>query len=501
MPTKVLNVTTPSKFTKKKKIKERKKRKVKSKGWLETPDDWARFDAWAAVNAQPRKIPEPLPIIRETRPLSQFKKRIKVLSFPMKKTDESGLELGVSKAALKAKPSKRIKKLAKFTFKETVDVCREIPIKIRKATLRYEPTTRIIELSRPLIRIPEECKALEVSQKALKHETTDRERMMALSKKAVECPHFLLTDEEKEMLMTPAGIMKSALIYEFTPWMSLLSLPSYRNLKDRNDKNAQAWKKKIIEESELRGKKALEEKLRKKQKMIKKKEEEFEFQDEEIDQKSLLPEEAKDEEIETQEKGERKRKRESSRETDNESEEAKRRKIERDAWRFAPSPFQEIGVKQSALKAIASPRVKELSKANVRKSQAYWENPFEVSKSALSASASARILEMSNPINPRDPVDKSPPREKDNYGRPIFPMPAYGKVLPEVKYKKSECKNTEKNNNNNNNQQAVSKKRSLNAIVFESSIDPYLDSQRAKIQKSERRKLAQMENKSDSEVT
>lgn len=72
--------------------------------------------------------------------------------------------------------------------------------------------------------------------------------------------------------------------------------------------------------------------------------------------------------------------------------------------------------------------------------------------------------------------------------------------MPEVKYKKSECKNAEKNNNNNN-QQAVSKKRSLNAIVFESSIDPYLDSQRAKIQKSERRKLAQMENKSDSEVT
>lgn len=72
---------------------------------------------------------------------------------------------------------------------------------------------------------------------------------------------------------------------------------------------------------------------------------------------------------------------------------------------------------------LASSRVKELSKANIHKSQAYWENPFEVSKSALSASASARILELSNPLNPRDPVEKSPPREKDKFGKPIIPMP------------------------------------------------------------------------------
>lgn len=155
--------------------------------------------------------------VRETRPLSQLKKRIEVLSLPTKKTDESEvyrLDLGVSKAALKAKPSKRIKKLAKFIFKET-DACREIPIKIRKAALRYEPTVRIIEISRPLIRAQQKCKAIEVSQKALNHETTDRERIMASSKKTIECPD-LLTDEEKDELMTPTGVMKSALTYEVT---------------------------------------------------------------------------------------------------------------------------------------------------------------------------------------------------------------------------------------------------------------------------------------------
>lgn len=67
-----------------------------------------------------------------------------------------------------------------------------------------------------------------------------------------------------------------------------------------------------------------------------------------------------------------------------------------------------------------------------------------------------------------------------------------------MKYKKPECKSDE--NENKTDQKELSKKKPLNPIVFESSIDPYLDPQRAKIQKNERRKLAQRENKSDSGV-
>ena len=144
-----------------------------------------------------------------------MKKRIQVLAQPMKKMDSSAvcrLDLSISKAALNAKPSKRIKKLAKFVFKEP-PYCREFPIKIRKATLTYEPSERIIEISKPFIRISEECKALEISQKALKHKTTKRERMMAISKKALECPE-LLSDEERDQLMTPTGIRKSAFTYK-----------------------------------------------------------------------------------------------------------------------------------------------------------------------------------------------------------------------------------------------------------------------------------------------
>lgn len=143
-----------------------------------------------------------------------MKKRIQILSQPTK-SDTSAvcrLDWSVSKAALKAKPSKRIKKLAEFILKEPLH-CREFPIKIRKAALSYEPSERIIEISKPHIRISNECSALEVSQKALNHETTARERMMALSKKVTDCPD-LLSDEERSQLITPTGIMRSALTYK-----------------------------------------------------------------------------------------------------------------------------------------------------------------------------------------------------------------------------------------------------------------------------------------------
>ena len=153
--------------------------------------------------------------MRLVKPLKLMKKRIQVLSQPGKKYDSGAvcrLDLSVSKAALNAKPSKRIKELAKLILKEEPK-CREFPIKVRKAALRYKPSERIIEISKPFIRVSEECKSLEVSLHALKHKTTARERIMALAKKIIECPDSL-TDEERNQLMTSTGIMKSALTYK-----------------------------------------------------------------------------------------------------------------------------------------------------------------------------------------------------------------------------------------------------------------------------------------------
>lgn len=46
--------------------------------------------------------------------------------------------------------------------------------------------------------------------------------------------------------------------------MNYLSLPSYRFLKDRTDDDANKWKKFILEENDFRGKRALEEKAKRK---------------------------------------------------------------------------------------------------------------------------------------------------------------------------------------------------------------------------------------------
>lgn len=37
--------------------------KIKLSGWLKTPADWARFNAWAKIKARPRKIPEPPEVV------------------------------------------------------------------------------------------------------------------------------------------------------------------------------------------------------------------------------------------------------------------------------------------------------------------------------------------------------------------------------------------------------------------------------------------------------
>lgn len=46
------------------------------KGWLKTPADWARFDAWAKVRSLPKKIPVEEPIVTKRFPPLYLSKNI-----------------------------------------------------------------------------------------------------------------------------------------------------------------------------------------------------------------------------------------------------------------------------------------------------------------------------------------------------------------------------------------------------------------------------------------
>ncbi|XP_012281632.1 DNA ligase 1 [Orussus abietinus] len=564
----------PAKAEKAKPKAKNKRQKLNLKGWLKTSADWARFEAWAKINAQPRKIPEPEPTVRPSKPLSQLKKRILVLAIPHKKQDPSKicrLNLSVSKAALQVKPSKRIKSLARPRFYE-VEHCREFPIKISKAALLYEASPRIIEISQPRIYEPEECRVLEISESALKHKPTPREERLALAKKIVECPHGL-TEEEMTILMTPWGIRRSALMYKSTPWVKFLAMPSYRFLKDRNDRKARQWKKMILDESETRGKKAFEEKREKERReLLKKKAEEkkegaesAEKGDQKKDalnaKKETVDEEKKKagegdameekEEEKVEEAGEEEKTKNAddtaedadaaetadtpektadkeetgdSHVKENEGEEAvetvnlgeghtktalsaksaknrttkpaeekkseadgekeKKRKAERNAWRFMPTPCKDkpFKISKAALSTTASARMNDLATPLKHDSKSCRENPFKVKKSALNYQASPRVTELSKPQSPRDPVQRTPPRQKDDFGRPIFPMPVYGKILPQVKpIKLRQC------NDKEDIKQPDEKEEEIDPIVFEPTIDPCIDLARARRQKKARK--------------
>ena len=143
-----------------------------------------------------------------------MKKKIAVLSRPNKQHDtECRTDLGVSKKALTAKPSKRILELAKFVVKHYPS-CRSFPVKISRAALRYKASQRIIDISRPHDFISEHCKSLSMSQSALiRKGTSVRLKRLALAKMANECPESI-TAEEMNYLMTPTGIYRSALEYK-----------------------------------------------------------------------------------------------------------------------------------------------------------------------------------------------------------------------------------------------------------------------------------------------
>ncbi|XP_047343817.1 calponin homology domain-containing protein DDB_G0272472-like [Vespa velutina] len=465
---------------------KKKRRKKPVKTWLKTPADWAQFYAWAQIKAQPRKYPEPEPIIRPSKPLHLLRRRIKLLSENPKRGDPSKYckpaETEVSRAALNAVTTKRLLKLS-LPKLHICDYGRELPTVIHKATLQYIPSKRIQSLSQPKIFEPEECKPVDIPSDT-KNKRQARKRLLKLKKKLIECPEGL-TDEEKRELFTDVGIRKSALTYEITPWMEILALPGYTILKFRDDEDAEKWKKMFLENYEVRGKKAIEEQRKrieekeKKEKKKKKKKEDEEKEKDEGDEKK--DEETKDEKTE--------------------KETAEKRKQIKHAWRYAPLPCKTYEdaffTKKAALNAKASPRTNELAKHTEHKDLTTKEHPYDVKKSALSATSSGRTNELAKPKQPRDPIEKPPPREKNIYGQIIFIKPIYGKVLPKTKpYKMGECPKKE-----DKKEKKKKKERSIDPIVYEPTIDPCIYPKLAKKQMRERKRIDKRKGKIDKDET
>ncbi|XP_053985947.1 uncharacterized protein LOC128880180 [Hylaeus volcanicus] len=445
----------------------------KLKGWLQTPADWARFNAWAKINAQPKKIPEHEPIVRPSRPLCQLRKRLKILAQPRKTPDpriNCVLDHSISKAALIFCPSRRLVLLSL----PNVRLCDygRVFYKVSPAALKYEASDRICELSQPRVHLPEECKPPRVRM-CEQRRVVDPERLkkLALAKKLLHCPEQL-TPEEIAEIFTPHGIKRSALVYEITPWMEYLALPSYKRIKYRKDENALTWKKVIIEDGPERGKSALAE------------------QEKRIGRKRKYKEL---EEGEEGEEGEEKGGDGDAEPKDDEEKKAKRRKIEKHAWRYAPHPCKDdpYVVKRGVLEGKVPPGLEKLAEPRVHKSKAIRSDPFKVRKGALTASASARVESLAKPINPLSPIERRPPREKDKYGKPIFKMPVYGKVLPKVKeYKMRDCPPEDKEKT-----KKVAKKRPIDPIAYEPTYDPCIYPGLAKRQKRERKRAERVRTK------
>ena len=155
-----------------------------------------------------------IPQVRPSKPLSQLRKRIKMLSKPKERIDESihcKLDLAISKAALKASPSKRTILLSLPNIK-LVDFGR-VYYKVSPAALNYQASQRIIELSLPRVILPEECKPSRLMLHEKRELDEDRLRKLALAKKLLDCPEQL-TKEEIEELFTPYGIKRTVLSYQ-----------------------------------------------------------------------------------------------------------------------------------------------------------------------------------------------------------------------------------------------------------------------------------------------
>ncbi|XP_015429497.1 PREDICTED: uncharacterized protein LOC107186190 [Dufourea novaeangliae] len=459
---------------------------LKLKGWLKTPADWTRFNAWTKVNALPKKVPAPEPIVRPSKPLSQLRKRMKVLARHRERPDLSvhcRLDFSISKATLKFKPSEKLLLLAI----PNVRLCDygRVFYKVSPAALKYEASDRIRELSLPRgtkiekdncgesVKTKGSCSSLTSEDKQCIDE--GRLNELAMSKKVMYSSNEL-SPEEIARLFTPFGVKRTALLYKITPWMDYLALPKYVAIKYMKEEPAKTWKKRIIKEGEERGKSALAKQQKKGGRKRKYSE--------------IKEGESKKGEGDDGDKGDEEKDEDKQKTTEEKEKQAKKRKLEKHAWRYTPYPCQDdpYNVKKGALKGKVPPGTEKLAKPNVRESTAVKANPFGVRKSALSASASGRVETLAKPNRPRSPVERKPPREKDEYGKPIFELPPYGKVLPKTKpYKMGECPSKEK--------KKVRKKRPIDPIAYEQTYDPCIFPELAKKQKRERKRAEKLSPK------
>ncbi|KAL7287282.1 hypothetical protein TKK_0018409 [Trichogramma kaykai] len=188
--------------------------RVKLRNWLKTSEDWARFRAWAKINAKPKKCPEPEPIIRPAVPISQLKPRIVSLARPRKGPNQHCMARAIAQAALKAKASRRLKWLAVPRIKISKG-CKKLG-GVKPKALEYEPTERILDLSKPKLRPSEGCR-----------EEVER-----------------CYDDEAPPL---------------SEWMEFLALPDYRKLMCQDSDCAVEMKKKILDALKNHGRQALKE--------------------------------------------------------------------------------------------------------------------------------------------------------------------------------------------------------------------------------------------------
>ncbi|XP_014237500.1 axoneme-associated protein mst101(2)-like [Trichogramma pretiosum] len=188
--------------------------RVKLRNWLKTSEDWARFRAWAKINAKPKKCPEPEPIIRPAVPITQLKPRIVSLARPRKGPNQHCIARAIAQAALKAKASRRLKWLAVPRIKISKG-CKKLG-GVKPKALEYEPTERILDLSKPKLRPSEGCR-----------EEVER-----------------CYDDEAPPL---------------SEWMEFLALPDYRKLMCQDSDCAAEMKQKILDALKNHGRQALKE--------------------------------------------------------------------------------------------------------------------------------------------------------------------------------------------------------------------------------------------------
>ncbi|KAK1130323.1 hypothetical protein K0M31_018459 [Melipona bicolor] len=135
----------------------------KLKRWLATPADWTRFNAWAKINALPKKYPEPEAIV-----INQGRAR-GALSSTVYETEEE------------ERKAKR-RKLEKYAWRFAPYPCVNIPIPIKRAVLKAKASLRTVELAKARERKYKSFKTDPFTVKKGALEATAIERIESLAK-------------------------------------------------------------------------------------------------------------------------------------------------------------------------------------------------------------------------------------------------------------------------------------------------------------------------------